>query len=82
MLEIADELIEKVKGAAAARPAVARPSLPPAVAAARGATSNVDIVVIGISTGGPQALKMLIPRLPAELAGADRDCPAHAGWLH
>jgi two-component system chemotaxis response regulator CheB len=27
----------------------------------------VDVVVIGISTGGPQALKMLIPRLPAEL---------------
>src|SRR4029079_9069878 len=25
-----------------------------------------DIVVLGISTGGPQALKYLIPRLPAE----------------
>ena len=24
--------------------------------------------MIGISTGGPQALKLLIPRLPAELA--------------
>ena len=31
------------------------------------AASSVDIVVIGISTGGPQALKRLIPRLPAEL---------------
>src|SRR3954469_25557782 len=67
VLEIADELIEKVKAAAAARPAIARPALPP-VAAARGATPRVDIVVIGISTGGPQALKLLIPRLPAELA--------------
>src|SRR4051795_4827572 len=67
VLEIADELIATVKGAAAARPAVAPPSLPPVVAA-RGATSSVDIVVIGISTGGPQALKLLIPRLPAELA--------------
>jgi two-component system, chemotaxis family, protein-glutamate methylesterase/glutaminase len=67
VLEIADELIEKVKGAAAARPAIARVVLPPLVAR-RGATPAVDIVVIGISTGGPQALKLLIPRLPAELA--------------
>jgi two-component system chemotaxis response regulator CheB len=27
-----------------------------------------DIVVIGISTGGPQALKLFIPQLPAELS--------------
>src|SRR3954452_1767523 len=67
VLEIADELIEKVKAAAAARPAIARPALPPVVAP-RGAMPGVDIVVIGISTGGPQALKLLIPRLPAELA--------------
>jgi two-component system chemotaxis response regulator CheB len=32
------------------------------------AERSVDIVVIGISTGGPQALKMMIPRLPAELS--------------
>ena len=68
VLEISDELIEKVKGAAASRPVPGR-EVPVAVkprpaAAAR----SVDIVVIGISTGGPQALKMLIPKLPAELA--------------
>jgi two-component system chemotaxis response regulator CheB len=28
---------------------------------------SVDVVVIGISTGGPQALKRLIPQLPANL---------------
>jgi len=67
VLEIADELIEKVKGAAVAHPAASREI--PMPAAARPATArSVDIVVIGISTGGPQALKMLIPRLPAELA--------------
>src|SRR4051812_36640826 len=69
VLEIADELIEKVKAAAAARPAIARdapPALP--VRTAITTAAAVDIVVIGISTGGPQALKMLIPRLPAELA--------------
>jgi two-component system chemotaxis response regulator CheB len=67
VLEIADELIEKVKGAAAARPAVSR-EIPPPALIRPAAAGPVDIVVIGISTGGPQALKMLIPRLPAELA--------------
>ncbi len=68
VLEIADELIEKVKSAAASRPAAARESSPPIPALLAGAARSVDMVVIGISTGGPQALKRLIPRLPAELA--------------
>ena len=66
VLEIADELIAKVKGAALARP-VANRDLPPAALLRPAAARSVDIVVIGISTGGPQALKRLIPRLPAEL---------------
>ena len=67
LLEIGDELVEKVKGAAGARPAMSRAPAPPAVRPAA-ATHAFDIVVIGISTGGPQALKMLIPKLPAGLA--------------
>src|SRR6476646_11804619 len=67
VLEIADELIEKVKNAAAARPAV-RGDIPAPVAARPAAAHSVDVVVIGISTGGPQALKRLIPRLPAGLS--------------
>ena len=66
VLEIADELIGKVKAAAAARPAIGR-ELPPPALVRPAAARSVDIVVIGISTGGPQALKMMIPRLPAEL---------------
>src|SRR5829696_373144 len=67
LLEIGDELLEKVKIAAKSRPTVVRPA--PLAAAHRAAGANAfDIVVIGISTGGPQALKMLIPKLPAELA--------------
>src|SRR3954470_16212190 len=67
VLEIGDELLEKVKAAARARPTILRPA--PLAAAHRAAGANAfDIVVIGISTGGPQALKMLIPKLPAELA--------------
>ncbi len=67
VLEIADELIEKVKGAARGAAGGRAATLPPAALLRPAAARSVDIVVIGISTGGPQALKMLIPRLPAEL---------------
>jgi two-component system, chemotaxis family, protein-glutamate methylesterase/glutaminase len=70
ILEVADELIGKVK-AAAAIPAGRLPI--PQIQAApidvrdrhKGA---VDIVVLGISTGGPQALRFLIPQLPKEFS--------------
>ena len=73
IFEVSDELIEKVKAAAnipMARVSIAPPSAetpaaaePAAPVAGRGLA---DIVVIGISTGGPQALKKLIPQLPAD----------------
>src|SRR5690349_20935206 len=64
LLEIADVLIEKVKAAAGARPIASRPTS--AAAPSRPVASNsFDVVVIGISTGGPQALKALIPKLPS-----------------
>jgi two-component system, chemotaxis family, protein-glutamate methylesterase/glutaminase len=72
LLDIAEELIQKVKTAATVpmprlnRAALVGPSL---VAQRRTGTASVDVVVIGISTGGPQGLKQVIPRLPA-------DCPA------
>jgi two-component system, chemotaxis family, protein-glutamate methylesterase/glutaminase len=66
VLEIADELIAKVKGAAEAHPASPRAAAAPIVAPST-AERAVDVIVIGISTGGPQALKTLIPRLPADL---------------
>ena len=69
LLEISDELIEKVKAAARARPVVVGDvAVDAGRAAPRAATHAFDIVVIGISTGGPQALKMLIPKLPAEFS--------------
>ena len=68
LLEIADELIEKVK--VAARAPMQRPRAPQAVSAplpTRGTVpTDVDIVVIGTSTGGPQALKAVLPLLPAD----------------
>jgi len=66
LLEIADDLIEKVKAAAGARPIALRPATVAVAAPPRSVASNAfDVVVIGISTGGPQALKVLIPKLPS-----------------
>jgi two-component system chemotaxis response regulator CheB len=66
LFEIAAELLGKVK-AAAATP-MRKPLTPVLTAAPKvtKSTSRMDVVVCGISTGGPQALKFLIPRLPAD----------------
>jgi two-component system chemotaxis response regulator CheB len=70
MLEITEALIEKVKAAAGIplrrlpipRVLAAEPPRPAAVSG----EGRVDIVVLGISTGGPQALRYLVPLLPAD----------------
>src|SRR3984957_16185903 len=65
MFEIADELIAKVKAAPGAR--LHTPAPPPApLPAPRRRSGTVDAVVLGISTGGPQALRFLIPQLPKD----------------
>src|SRR5262245_15115267 len=66
---IGEELIAKVKAAAEVPLArlplqVAKESAAPPLATP--SLGSVDIIVIGISTGGPQALKLVIPRLPAD----------------
>jgi two-component system chemotaxis response regulator CheB len=69
ILEIAEELISKVKTAAIARVHTKNSqtaSQPVPVALGQQKVST-DIIVIGISTGGPQALRYLIPRLPRDL---------------
>ena len=68
LLDIADELVEKVKAAAQSPLRHGRPvpaPLAPLAAAIRPG-GRVEIVLLGTSTGGPQALKMVIPRLPAD----------------
>jgi two-component system, chemotaxis family, protein-glutamate methylesterase/glutaminase len=70
VFEIADELLAKVKAAAGARLKVSPPESPrdlPQLAMPPARRGAVDIVVLGVSTGGPQALKVLIPQLPADL---------------
>ena len=68
LLDVADELVEKVKAAARAsvRRAVAPGRRPVPVVMPRLGAPSIDIVVVGISTGGPQGLKAFIPRLPAD----------------
>ncbi len=67
VLDVAGDLVAKVKAAAAARvpPPVAAAAVPPIPMIPRRA-SRTDVVVIGVSTGGPQALKQIVPRLPAD----------------
>ena len=68
LLDVADELVAKVKAAAGAQMWRVKPaqlSAEPAANVAAPVATRTDIVLIGISTGGPQALKALIPRFPA-----------------
>ena len=71
LLDMADDLIAKVKAAAASqvrRTVVTVPAVDGGGLRSVAGRRTSDIVVVGISTGGPQALKTLIPRLPAELS--------------
>jgi two-component system chemotaxis response regulator CheB len=72
LLEVADELIEKVKAAAHAPmrrlvPATVGGSPLPAPVRIDPGAGVIDVVVLGISTGGPQALKTLMRQIPADL---------------
>ncbi|HET9526558.1 MAG TPA: chemotaxis response regulator protein-glutamate methylesterase [Pyrinomonadaceae bacterium] len=74
IFEVSSELIEKVKAAgsialnrissSASSQNTETPAREPGPRIA--GSHAVDMVVIGISTGGPQALKRLIPQLPAD----------------
>ena len=67
VLEVGEDLIAKVKAAASARaraPAAVSAAPPPLAVMPR--ARRADIVVIGVSTGGPQALKQLIPQFPSD----------------
>jgi two-component system, chemotaxis family, protein-glutamate methylesterase/glutaminase len=68
IFEMGDELVAKVKMAAAVplqRIPVPVAPAPPRAASPVVAQTGIDIVVLGISTGGPQALRQLVPQLLA-----------------
>lgn len=69
LLDVAEELVAKVKAAAGAhisRISAVMETPRPAASTATIRASRTDVLLIGISTGGPQALKLLVPRLPAD----------------
>lgn len=70
LLGLKEQLIAKVRAAAQVPMAnlvngkAAAPALPSAARPAK--KGNADIVVLGISTGGPQALRHLLPEFPVD----------------
>jgi two-component system chemotaxis response regulator CheB len=65
LYDLRDELVRKVRIAAAARPFRAGEATRPSALA--GGAPRHDIIVIGTSTGGPQAITRLLMDLPAAL---------------
>jgi two-component system chemotaxis response regulator CheB len=66
---VREELLEKVKEAARTPLAKQPRPVAPAVSLPLHRAQGADVVVIGVSTGGPQALRYLVPQFP-------RDFPA------
>jgi two-component system chemotaxis response regulator CheB len=67
--DMAEDLLSKVKAAARARARVLIRPVPqaaPAILTVPPLQNAVDIVVMGISTGGPQGLKQVIPQIPPD----------------
>ena len=65
--EMADELAAKVIAAAEAPVSQLRESAPEVVLQSAGRFQNrYSVLVVGVSTGGPQGLKSVVPRLPAD----------------
>lgn len=63
--QVRQELIPKIKALCAERSAP-HPGPPPVIAPPRSATSRIDLVAIATSTGGPNALGEVVPKLPPD----------------
>jgi two-component system chemotaxis response regulator CheB len=71
IFDLTEELIEKVKAAAKVHPKGMpakkfRPEIQQPIVK-KTTSKSLDLIAIGISTGGPQALTYLIPQLPRDL---------------
>lgn len=69
MAQVRDTLVPKLLALSPRRPILpVPPPLPTPVAPGRAPSRPVELVVIGCSTGGPNALAEVMPRLPGDLA--------------
>jgi len=66
--QIQEDLLPKIRALLGARPPLATSDLLPQSTQAMASPAPVELVVIGASTGGPNALAELIPMLPGDLA--------------
>src|SRR5262249_55546436 len=66
VFEMADDLIEKVKAAGGVRLGAMTAAVPKELRHTRSRNPEFRVVVIGISTGGPHALKYLLGQLPGD----------------
>ena len=68
LFRIREELIEKVKAAAVAPAARLSPlrAVKPQAPLTKKTSARFDAIVIAVSTGGPQALRVLLPRFSAD----------------
>ena len=66
VFDLGDELIAKITAAAAAPLGRVREPVPVEPLPQTTFNGRYDVVVIGVSTGGPQGLRSVIPRLPAD----------------
>lgn len=64
--QISRDLLNKIVGLQAAIPLPVEKRMPPQAAAYKPVQRRIDVVAIGTSTGGPNALVELIPQLPKE----------------
>jgi two-component system chemotaxis response regulator CheB len=69
MGEVAEEIIGKVKAAARARLSAREIAPPPRILSAALPRSSERVIAVGASTGGTEALKILLTALPADAPG-------------
>ena len=58
------------------------PASPPGVRVPLRAPGNIEVIAIGISTGGPNALRTIFSEAPRRPRHSRARGPAHAGRLH
>ncbi len=66
--QVREQLVTKIKGLfPSVRLRPSRQGSSPAVSVDRGPAARVEVIVVGVSTGGPNTLATLLPSLPAEM---------------